>query len=44
MASMLVTPNPDPQPKGWLRTLGFTLLWIDVALMIAALVKGVFFS
>jgi hypothetical protein len=42
MASMLVTPNPNPQPKGWLRTLGFMLFWIDVVLMIVVLVKAIF--
>jgi len=43
MASIILTPNLHPV-KGWLRTLGFTLLWIDVALMVVALVKGIFFS
>lgn len=38
---MLVTPNLNPYPKGWLRTTGFVLLWIDVALMVAALIKSV---
>ena len=42
MASMLVTPNPDPV-KGSLRTIGFVIFWIDVVLMVAVLVKAVFY-
>ena len=42
MASMLVTPNPDPV-RGPLRKIGFTLFWIDVVLMLVVLVKAIFY-
>jgi hypothetical protein len=42
MASIILTPNMHPV-KGWLRVVGFTLLWIDVVLMVVALVKAFLF-